>query len=161
MTPPMTPNEDVIEQFYRSFQRGDAAGMIACYDPAIEFSDPVFGALRGPQVGAMWQMLTGRAQDFHLTYRDIHADAQGGSAAWEATYVFSQTGRHVRNRVTSQFRFQNGKIIRQQDSFDLWKWAGMALGPTGTVLGWFPPLQARIRKNARRSLDKFMAGRTA
>src|SRR6476661_7385097 len=87
---PMTPNEDVIEQFYRSFQRGDAAGMIACYDPAIEFSDPVFGALRGPQVGAMWQMLTGRAQDFQLTYRDIHADAQSGSAAWEATYVFSQ-----------------------------------------------------------------------
>ena len=157
----MTPNEDVIEQFYRSFQRGDAAGMIACYDPAIEFSDPVFGALRGPQVGAMWQMLTGRAQDFHLTYRDIHADAQGGSAAWEATYVFSQTGRHVRNRVTSQFRFQNGKIIRQHDSFDLWKWAAMALGPTGTVLGWFPPLQARIRKNARRSLDAFMARNTA
>jgi ketosteroid isomerase-like protein len=157
----MTPNEDVIEQFYRSFQRGDAAGMIACYDPAIEFSDPVFGALQGPQVGAMWQMLTGRAQDFHLTYRDIHADGQRGSADWEATYVFSQTGRHVRNRVTSQFRFQNGKIIQQHDSFDLWKWAGMALGPTGAVLGWFPPLQARIRKNARRSLDKFMAGRTA
>jgi ketosteroid isomerase-like protein len=153
----MTPNEDLIEQFYRSFQRGDAAGMIACYDPAIEFSDPVFAGLRGPQVGAMWQMLTGRAKDFQLTYRDIRADEQTGSASWEATYIFSQTGRRVRNQVTSQFRFQHGKITRQQDSFDLWKWAGMALGPVGTLLGWFPPMQATIRKNARRSLEAFMA----
>lgn len=157
----MTPSEALIEQFYRSFQQGDAAGMIACYDSAIEFSDPVFTGLQGPEAGAMWQMLTGSARDFHLTYRDIHADDAEGSAAWEATYLFSQTGRSVHNQVTSRFRFQNGKIIRHQDSFDLWKWARQALGPAGVLLGWSPPMQATIRKNARRRLEAFMARRSA
>ena len=63
----------------------------------------------------------------------------------------------MRNQVTSQFRLKNGKIIQHQDWFDLWKWAGMALGPVGILLGWSPPLQARIRANARHQLDEFMA----
>jgi ketosteroid isomerase-like protein len=161
MQSPKHPNEALIEQFYRSFQQGDAAGMIACYDPAIQFSDPVFVGLRGPEAGAMWQMLTGRSKDFHLTYSDIAADGQGGHASWVATYTFTQTGRSVRNVVKSDFRFKDGKIVQQQDTFDLWNWAGQALGPVGRLLGWTPLLQARIRKNARAGLDAFMARQTA
>src|SRR4051794_16551090 len=70
----MHPNEELLERFYTSFQRKDSAGMAACYHPEITFSDPVFRDLKGPKAAAMWEMLTGRAKDMQITFRDIRAD---------------------------------------------------------------------------------------
>jgi ketosteroid isomerase-like protein len=152
----MHPNAESIRDFYACFARKDAEGMIAFYDPDVEFSDPVFPHLKGEEAFAMWRMLTSRAKDFELEARDFEASDASGKAHWEARYTFSQTGRQVHNRIDAQFTFRDGKIIRHQDSFDLWAWAGMALGLKGRLLGFLPPVQGSIRKKADAGLRAFM-----
>jgi ketosteroid isomerase-like protein len=152
----MIENQALIEKFYTAFQQRDYEGMIACYHPEIHFSDPVFTDLHGKQAGAMWHMLCKRGQDLQIVFDDIWADERNGRAHWEATYTFS-TGRKVHNVVDAAFAFQDGLIIRHQDSFDFWRWARMALGPMGWFLGWTPLVQNRVRKTALVGLEKFMA----
>jgi len=152
----MHPNEKVIQDFYAAFGRKDAEGMIACYDREVWFSDPVFLDLKGEEAFAMWRMLTSRGKDLTLEVSGIEADDTSGKAHWDARYTFSQTGRKVLNRIDARFTFRDGKITRHEDSFDLWKWAGMALGLKGQLLGWAPPVQGAIRKNAAAGLRAFM-----
>ena len=151
------PHSELIESFYRAFQKRDAETMASCYHPNVEFSDPVFRNLRGPRAGAMWRMLCERATTLEIEFSDVHADDRTGRAHWDARYEFSATGRNVFNRIDARFEFEDGKIVRHTDTFDLWKWAGMALGPIGKLLGWLPPLQNAIRKRALAGLDEFEA----
>lgn len=149
-------NETLIRQFYQAFQRGDAQAMAACYHPDIEFEDPAFGRLKGSEVGAMWAMLIDRSKgQLQIEYSDVQADGQKGQAHWEARYVFSQTGRQVHNRINAQFRFKEGKIISHRDHFSFWKWATMALGLPGLLLGWTPFLKNKVRTQARKALSRF------
>jgi len=150
------PNEELIKSFYDSFQNCDSDGMNACYRSDIVFSDPAFGTLHGEQVTSMWRMLYERGKDLDIEYGDVHADDEKGSAHWEAWYTFSKSGRRVHNVIEASFVFQDGKILQHTDRFNLWKWSSMALGPLGTFLGWTPFVQAGIRKEARRGLEKFM-----
>ncbi len=153
----MHPNARTIETFYTSFGKRDAEGMIACYAPDVEFSDPVFPALKGDEVFAMWRMLCGRAADLRVEASGIDADDTSGRAHWEAYYTFSQTGQKVHNRIDATFTFRDGRIVRHADRFDLRAWAGMALGLKGKLLGWAPPVQNAIRKNADQGLRAFIA----
>lgn len=153
----MHPNAQLIERFYRAFQQLDGATMAVCYHPEAVFSDAVFQHLRGAEVGAMWRMLTKNAKQFTLEFRDVQADDHTGSAFWHARYLFSQTGNMTDNRIHASFRFRDGLIIEHRDNFNLWRWSRTVLGMKGVVLGWLPPVQAAIRKQARASLDKFMA----
>jgi ketosteroid isomerase-like protein len=159
MSAPSThPHAALVEAFYSAFQRRDRDAMIACYHPDVVFSDPVFPRLVGAEVGAMWRMLgSGGVKPIAFTYRDVRADDERGSAHWEATYVFPQTGRRVHNVIEASFGFRDGKIVRHEDSFDLWRWAGMALGPVGRLLGWSPLLRRAIRRKAARNLAAFRA----
>ncbi len=152
----MDNNQELIKIFYAAFQQKDYAGMMACYHPEIHFSDPVFTGLRGKQAGAMWHMLCERGQDLQIVFNDVQADETNGRAHWEATYTFS-TGRKVYNVIDAAFVFQNGKIIRHQDSFGLWRWTRMALGPMGLFLGWSSVMQKRVRGTAVKSLNVFIA----
>jgi ketosteroid isomerase-like protein len=97
------PNDELIERFYAAFARGDGDAMAACYAPGARFSDPVFTDLRGEEPGAMWRMLTGRAQDLEVTLAEHEANAERGSAHWLADYTFS-TGRRVHNDIHAEFR---------------------------------------------------------
>ena len=157
----MHPNASLIETFYTSFQKRDAEGMAACYHPEVRFSDPVFGELVGPRAGAMWRMLAGRAKTLEIEFRDVAADDRTGSAHWEARYLFSATGRQVHNKIDAKFELKDGKIFRHTDTFDLWRWAGMALGMKGKLLGWLPPIQQAIRAKALRGLEEFERGQAA
>ena len=150
-------NAALIERFYGCFTKRDGAGMAACYHPDVVFSDPVFEDLKGPRAGAMWRMLTARAKTLEVTFRDVKADAETGSAHWEAKYLFSATGRNVHNVIDARFWFKDGKIVRHEDTFDLWRWSGMALGAKGKFLGWLPPVQQAIRKQAIGGLEQFLA----
>ena len=104
----------------------------------------------------MWRMLATSSTDLDLTYRAITADDQHGQADWAVIYTFTETGRKVRNEIHTAFQFQDGKIITHQDTFDLWQWAGMALGSPGRLLGWTPFMQHAIRQRARNQLETFM-----
>jgi ketosteroid isomerase-like protein len=155
------PNAQLIESFYTAFKNRDPEKMIACYAPDVWFSDPVFRDLRGPRAGAMWRMLAERASSLEVTFSDVLADDTTGSAHWEARYLFSATGRKVHNIIDARFELRDGKITRHADTFDLWRWSGMALGPKGKLLGWAPPIKNAIHKTAIRGLEAFEAKQRA
>lgn len=148
-------NRELITRFYQAFQRLDAEAMVACYSDDITFSDPVFGTLRGRDVGDMWRMLTTRAKDFSLTFDNVYANQGGGSAHWVARYLFSQTGRSVVNDIQARFVIRDGLICRHDDSFDLWRWSRQALGLPGLLLGWSPLLQNKVRQQAFKGLRAY------
>lgn len=152
-------NRQLIERFYEAFNRCDGAAMTACYAPDAHFRDPAFGDLNGPEVGAMWRMLTGRAEDLSVELRSHDADERAGSANWIATYTFS-TGRPVVNDINATLRFANGLIADHVDDFDFGRWARQALGFQGVLVGLLPPLRAKAHERARAQLDEFMASET-
>ncbi len=148
--------KNLLNEFYSAFRARDAAGMARCYHPEVEFSDPVFTNLKGHEVGAMWHMLISRGKETKISFKNIQADDKTGSCEWEAVYPYGPKRRLVHNVVSSKFEFRDGKIIRQRDSFDLWKWLGMALGPAGSLLGWTGFLKAKVRNFAAQGLRDFM-----
>lgn len=155
----MHTNAKLIETFYSAFQNLDGEKMAEYYHPEIEFSDPVFSDLKGEEASAMWKMLCSNAQNFSLTFDQIEADDNSGSAHWEAKYDFSATGKKVHNKIDAKFQFQDGKIIRHKDSFSFWKWSSMALGPAGMLLGWTPLIKNKVQQQAMKNLEKFIRQR--
>lgn len=156
-----TENAQLISRFYQAFQRLDAEEMARCYAPDVCFSDPAFGELNGDDARDMWRMLTSRAKKFSLTFSDVQADATGGSAKWVATYLFTQTGRTVVNRIDASFVIRDGLIVEHRDRFDMWRWAAQALGFQGMLIGWTPLLKNTVRKQARGGLRQFQAARAS
>jgi ketosteroid isomerase-like protein len=154
------PNARLIESLYAALGRRDGAAMAACYAPTATFNDPVF-TLRGAEIGAMWRMLCERGTDLRVEAREIGADASAGHAHWDAWYTFSGTGRPVHNEIDATFTFDDGLIATHRDVFDLWRWSRMALGKKGALLGWTPIVRKAIRKQARQSLDAFIAASPA
>ena len=132
--------------------------MAVCYAPDARFSDPVFPDLEGQEPGAMWRMLTGRADDLKIELLEHQADDDRGSARWVANYTFTQTGRPVTNGVRAAFRFAEGLIAEHRDDFDFHRWSRQALGTPALLLGWTPILRASVRRRARAGLDEFIAG---
>lgn len=151
----MNPNAKIIEKFYQSFAQKDSLGMAMCYHPDIHFTDPVFD-LKGESASAMWEMLCKRAKNFELTFKDITTNGNKGTAHWEATYLFSASGRKVHNIIEAEFEFKDGKIIRHIDNFNFWKWSQMALGMSGYLLGWTSFLQNKVAQTAQHNLTKFI-----
>lgn len=153
----MTSNDQLIQKFYTRFQQRDAQGMAECYHDEVEFSDAVFSHLQGTRAKAMWRMLCERGKDLEITVSGIRADEHTGEAHWEARYTFSQTGRKVHNKIEASFQFKDDKIIKHEDKFDLRRWARMALGMKGILFGWLPSVQAKIRREANKSLEVFIS----
>lgn len=153
-------NQDLITQFYTAFAKGDAEGMIACYSDDTLFEDPAFGPLKGIEAKSMWQMLIGRNKgNIKVTFSNVQADANTGSANWEAHYVFGEAKRPVINRISAKFEFKDGKIVKHTDSFDMWTWSSQALGWSGKLLGWSSFLKNKIRQRTKGLLDQYMSER--
>ncbi|MDB5049253.1 MAG: hypothetical protein JWO30_2324 [Fibrobacteres bacterium] len=145
----------LLENFYACFSKGDYRGMAACYHSEASFKDPVFN-LKGKAVAAMWHMLCEGGKDMRVKVSGIRADGGNGFAHWDAAYTFSGTGRKVLNRIDSEFKFKDGKIISERDEFSFWRWSGQALGFTGLILGWMPRLLQTVQEKARGNLEKFI-----
>ena len=149
-------NQQLLETFYTAFQQRDHAGMAACYHSEVVFNDPVFRNLVGWRAGAMWRMLCERGKDLVVTHSDLQADDRSGSGRWEARYTFSGSGLPVHNTIQASFEFQDGKIIKHTDDFNLTAWMGMALGTKGKLLGWLPPVQNAARSKAMSQLEYYI-----
>jgi hypothetical protein len=104
----------------------------------------------------MWHMLCESGRDLLVTHPDIRADETTGHAHWEARYTFTTTGRPVHNVVEAEFQFHAGRIVAHPDLFGFWRWASQALGPTGLLLGWSPPVRNKVAATARGRLDRFI-----
>lgn len=157
----MNTNEALITKFYSAFQQRDAAAMGACYHDEAQFKDEAFDLKSGAEVRAMWTMLCKNGKDLEVTFKDVAANAQSGSAYWEATYTFSQTQRCVHNIIEARFEFKDGLIYRHRDTFNFWRWSRQALGISGLLLGWSGFLRKKVREGAMGNLRKFMKNATA
>ncbi len=149
-------NRALIERFYRAFDEGDGDAMAACYSPRVRFSDPVFRDLHGGRAGAMWRMLTEGPGDLRVELLEHDADAERGTAHWQARYTFTETGRPVVNDIRARFRFEDGLIVEHRDEFGFHRWARQALGPVGLALGWTPVLRAAVRRKAGARLEAYV-----
>jgi len=150
-------HQQIIEQFYTAFQQLDAEKMITYYDEDVVFEDPVFGQLRGKQVGNMWRMLIERGKNsLKINFRDVQGTTTGGEATWEADYLFGKKSRPVHNVIHARFVISDGKIIKHSDQFNFQHWAGMAIGTTGQILSFIPFFRNKIHKDARAALEKYM-----
>ncbi len=152
----MHPNAQCITTFYEAFARLDAPTMATCYHPEATFTDEAFINLNHDQTVAMWAMLCSRAKNFSLTFSGVEANDTSGKAHWEPIYTFTSTGRLVHNIIDSEFEFKDGKIWRQRDSFDFYRWSRLAFGPLGIALGWTGFLRNKVQAEARKGLDIFM-----
>lgn len=146
----------VIQDFYAAFARRDGEAMARHYHPDLVFDDPAFGELTHREAAGMWKMLCGRATDLVIDLRSSSAEGERGKAEWEAKYTFTKTGRSVHNKVSADFTFRDGLIVRHHDVFDFWRWSSMALGLPGTLLGWSPIIKNAVRKEARGNLQKYL-----
>jgi ketosteroid isomerase-like protein len=144
--------DELIRRFYTAFNDHDGDTMAAAYAPEAHFWDPVFQDLSGTEAGAMWRMLTGRADDLTVALAEHSSNGDSGTAHWIAHYTFTQTGRKVVNDIHATFRFQDGLIAEHRDEFDFTRWARQAIG----VAGLLPPVRSTVRKKARAGLDEYM-----
>jgi ketosteroid isomerase-like protein len=152
----MNQNEELILKFYQSFQAKDKKSMLECYHDEVEFRDPVFGIVRGVAAKAMWLMLLEKGNDLRIEYRNISATEDDGRAEWTAHYTYSKTDRFISNKVKASFKFKDGKIIFHRDNFSVWRWAGMALGIPGYILGFTPFIQNQIKIDAQTGLRMYI-----
>jgi hypothetical protein len=148
-------NADLITRFYTAFQELKGDEMAAMYADNATFSDPAFVGLKGKQPGLMWKMLTTRAKEFKLTFKNVKGTANGGSADWIATYLYGGN-RKVENHIHAEFKIVDGKIVEHVDKFDFYKWSKQALGVPGLLLGWTSFLQSKVQGKARAQLDKYI-----
>jgi ketosteroid isomerase-like protein len=152
----MNPNEQLITDFYKAFQRRDFKTMQLAYGDDATFSDPVFSGLSATEVRGMWEMLITSATDLKIEFSEVTANDQSGSCLWQARYTFTMTGKPVHNIIRAKFEFRDGKIYKHLDRFDFWRWSKMALGISGLLLGWTPLIKNKVQKTARKRLDKFL-----
>ena len=151
-----TRNIALLESFYEAFGGRDAQAMADCYAEDVTFSDPGFGELHGNEARAMWAMLCRGGADLEVEASDIRADANEGSAHWEAQYTFGPFNRKVTNQIDASFKFRDGKIIEHRDSFSFYKWSQQAFGPIGLAVGWVPLTPLAMRIAARKQLHAYM-----
>ncbi len=126
------------------------------YAENATFRDEVFDLKGRKDIGAMWMMLTSRAQDFSLNFSNIQTKGDEVTADWEATYRFRKTGRMVHNRIKASFIMKDGLILKHTDRFNFHRWSQMALGLPGTLLGWTPFLKNKVRQEAEKNLQLFL-----
>lgn len=159
----MHANADTINRFYSAFARIDPDAMSACYAESVQFDDEVFSLRSRVQTMAMWRMLCevvqAKEREFwRLDFSQVQADADSGSAHWDANYRFSATGRLVQNRIDARFVFDaDGLIARHHDRFDFWRWSRQAFGAPGLLLGWSPLLRTKVRQQANANLQRYLA----
>ena len=150
----MTATEQTVRALFSSLDKGDFRTAGDCYQPDARFHDIAFDLEGKDKIAAMWRLVCSR--NVKVSYRDIRADQQSGTAHWESLYRFSRTNRLVHHKIDSTFLFRDGKISLHLDRSSRWAWAHQALGfPRGLLVTMLPFL---LRNAARKELEEFVAG---
>jgi ketosteroid isomerase-like protein len=122
----MNNNALLIEKLFTSLDKHDHQSMADCYHTDARFTDIAFDLTGKKQIHAMWHLIC--EGNIHTTLISFDADEQKGKAELVDEYTFSDTGRPVKNTITSNFKFQNGLIVEHHDICDAEDWAEQALG---------------------------------
>jgi ketosteroid isomerase-like protein len=153
-------HKELLQKFYNSFSTGNAQAMMDCYHDNITFQDPAFGILKGDRAKFMWEMLLSKKDsDLKIDYKILKTDDNYGKVNWTARYNYGPKKRKVVNKVTANFEFKDGKIIKHTDDFNLWTWSKQALGTSGYLLGWSPYMRDQIQKKTGKLLSSYIEKR--
>jgi hypothetical protein len=145
----------VAQRFYDAFMVRDWYTMGLLYAEHATFSDPVFPLLNAKGTRLMWRMLLSRAEDLGVEVDILEDSPSRARVNWVAHYTFTATGRPVSNRIATEMQISANKIVRQQDTFSMWRWSQQALGMKGLLLGWTPLVRNKVQKAAAESLTRF------
>jgi hypothetical protein len=158
----MTPEQITITRLYNAFTALDPDTMATCYAGDVRFEDEAFVLQGREEVMGMWRMLCeavrAKGQDvWRLEFTDVQGANGQGSAHWEPVYRFTSTARMVHNKIDSVFEFDaQGRITRQRDRFNFWRWSAQALGAPGYLLGWSGFLRRKVQSTARANLQQYL-----
>ncbi|GGI57306.1 nuclear transport factor 2 family protein [Winogradskyella haliclonae] len=149
--------EKLVTSFYTAFANLDAEAMANCYHKDIVFEDPAFGVLHGEHAKNMWRMLCAsqKGKDFIVTFSNIEINENIASAKWEAKYNFSKTRKRVHNKISAQFQFKDGLIIKHVDTFNLHRWASQAFGFKGKLIGGTSFFKKKLQKQTHTLLSQY------
>ena len=152
----MNKIENIVDTFYKALAKRDYASMSKFYHKNAQFSDPIFQHLEGNQIKAMWHMLCEAGKDLQISHSSIGVYDNSARVSWKAVYTFEKSGNIVHNEINAELFFKDSLIINHFDSFNLYRWIRMALGPTGTLFGWSSIIQQQVKTNAMQHLKKFI-----
>lgn len=147
--------EEIIANFYTALNERDATKMVEHYHNDIIFEDPVFGKLEGDEAHKMWHWLCHNGKDLKVTYSDIIINQDIGTARWEARYTYGKRKRPILNKISAEFMFKEGKIIKHKDNFDLKTWATQAIGWKGKVIGGTSYFKKKLQYRSRKLIQNF------
>ena len=148
----MHPNADVLNRLFTALNQHDHKTMAECYDENATFTDIAFELDGRKRIHAMWNMIC--EGDIRTSFEIVEVDERRAVAKVVDDYTFRPKGRKVHNVIQSRFRFENGKIVDQQDACDPREWASMALGGVGGFLAGRLPFLRRAK--ARKTLAAFI-----
>lgn len=143
----------LLDRLYKCLDGKDPHGMAACYHPDATFEDIAFSLDKKKQIHAMWDMIS--KTDLRASFRIVEVNDESGLVDLVDEYTFGEAKRPVRNVIRSEFRFQDGLIIRHRDSCNALKWGMQALGPVKGIMSWLVP--SKRREMAMAKLDAFIA----
>ncbi len=149
----MNEYTQLIERFLTAYQSLDHKSMAECYHTSASFTDIAFRLNGKKQIHAMWQMICNNG--IKVEIEGIKATGNIVRARIVDTYVFSDTGRTVVNKIESAFEFQDQLIIVQRDTCNALEWARQAFGGLkGEIAGRVGLLR---RKAAKKKIDGFIS----
>ena len=148
-------HEKLLLDFYTAFNEKNATDMVSCYHKNIVFEDPIFGKLKGDKARKMWHWICYKGEDLKVTHSDITIDEDKGFAKCEVRYTYGERKRPILNRISAEFEFKDGKIIRHEDTFDLKTWATQAIGWKGKVIGGTSYFKKKLQFRSRKLIQNF------
>ncbi len=123
----------VATRFYTAFAARDSATMAQLYAPNVKFRDPLFGNLKGPQVMEMWNTITPAANSktFKIEPKVQPNPTQRPDGSWDVQVHwdahYDLGSRHIDNHADTTMTIKDGKIVKQNDAWDLDAWTKQAL----------------------------------
>jgi hypothetical protein len=151
------PNVVLLERFYTGIQNSDIAAIRTCYAPNVVLLRPgLWRATRrqdGSDVGHVIQPR--RAPADHLQRpirRRLHRlGTLGSPLRVRQDRAPGPQPDHLR------ISLRRARVAEHRDSFRVYRWAAMAIGPVGRLAGWTPLLRSALHKETVRLLDRFQA----
>jgi hypothetical protein len=122
----------VANDFYAAFAQRDTAAMRSFYSGSVHFHDPLFGNLHGvEQVMLMWTSIMPKADPFRISPGPASTPTMRSDGAWEvrvhwdAHYGLGKA--RITNHSDTTLAIKDGRIIDQNDSWNLAAWTAQAL----------------------------------
>ena len=154
----MRSTERLIQRFYRSFERRDVDGMVACYHTDVELSHPAISEVKSWRASAFWQMFCASARLLGVELTDLCAYDAITEAHWEARYA-ARSGRTIRQQMRATFRFRAGRIVRHDEHIEVADGA-RTVGPQALLREERAAIAPLVHAGVQRALALFIIERS-